>query len=444
MRPPRRQLILLALGLAATWVARAQPNAEDTAIDLAIRAMLDADEPDRIAALAAPLAVAGLTGAVAPLIQLLYWLDADLHPPVAEALAAITGADFGLSWFDWMVWQERHPEMHPYALFPGLLADLLAGLDSRYTRLVKPDSPATIRWEELVWGSLTPDGMPPLDHPDVIPSFAADYLADTDMVFAARIGGIPRAWPHRIMVWHEIVNDTLGGQPITLAYCLLSGAPILYATSRRDAAPYSFATSGLLLRSNKLMFDRQTDSLWSQIIGRPVLGPLVGGAPPLARLPLVTTTWGAWRDAHPETTVLSLETGHRRDYAEGAAYAGYFGSPTLYFPAALDDASLPPKSRIFGLHHEGTSRAWPLARFAGGAVIRDRIAGQPLVLLGDGGREDIRAYLGDAVAFSPESWRVTEEALLGPAGESLPRLPGHTAFWFAWAAQFPGTLAAAP
>ncbi len=460
MRLPRRQLLALALGAIAAPQARAQPSAANNAIDIAIRSMLDSDDPDRIARLAAPLVVTGEQGAIAPLIQLLYWLDPDLHPPIAQALATLTGQDHGTDWMAWMDWQQRNPRP-PYTGFPRLLSDLLAGIDARYARFLKPDAPATIRWEELVWGSLTLDGVPPLDHPDIVPAVTADWLADTDTVFAARINGIPRAWPHRLMVWHEILNDTIGGQPITLTYCLLSGAPILYATNRpataspatnkTTAEPHSFGTTGLLHRSNKLMYDRATDTLWRQLSGRPVLGPLAAADARLTPLPLVTTTWGAWRAAHPETTVLSIETGHVRDYAAGAAYAGYFSSAAIYFPAALPNDRLPAKSRVFGLHHAPHARAWPLARFAGGALLRDRLADHDLILLGDGAAEDIRAYLGTAPTLrrAPDGtlsdatgpWTLAEEALTGPTGQSLPRLPGHTAYWFAWENTHPDTLA---
>jgi hypothetical protein len=452
---PRRQLLALALGAIATHQAHAALSATDDAIDITIRSMLDSDDPDRIARLVAPLAVAGEAGAIAPLIQLLYWLDPDLHPPIAQALATLAGQDHGADWMAWMAWQQQNPRP-PYAGFPRLLSDLLAGIDARYASFLKPDAPATIRWEELVWGSLTLDGVPALDHPDIVPAVTAEWLADSNTVFAARINGIPRAWPHRLMVWHEILNDTIGGQPISLTYCLLSGAPVLYATNRTAtagpaAAPHSFGTTGLLYRSNKLMYDRATDTLWHQISGRPVLGPLAATDERLTPLPLVTTTWGAWRAAHPETTVLSIETGYRRDYAAGAAYAGYFSSPTLYFPAALPDDRLSAKSRVFGVRLGSHARAWPLARFAGGALLRDRLADHDLTLVGDGAAEDIRAYRGIAPSLrrAPDGtlsdatgpWTLAEDVLTGPSGQSLPRLPGHTAYWFAWENAFPGTLA---
>jgi len=438
---------------AATLPSRAQPTLDT--IDHAIRSMLEADSPDQVARLAAPLAVAGEREAVPALIHLLYWLDPDRHPPIADALATITGESHAADWMAWMQWLQLHPEFPAHPGFPRLLADLLAGIDSRYARLLPPDAPATIRWEELVWASLTLDGAPPLDHPNLEPAVTADWLADSDTVFAARIAGIPRAWPLRILAWHEIVNETLGGLPITLAVCPLAGTAILYATARRGEAPLTFGTTGLLHRSTKLIHDRETGSLWNHLTGRPVLGPLVLGplvatGTSLSPLPLVTTTWGDWRTAHPDTTVLSRETGHRRDYDAPLPLAGYASTPTLYFPAALADLSLPAKSRIFAVRWGDAARAWPLARFAGGALLRDRLADTHLILLGNGATENIRAYRGSAptlhltpagtLADNSGPWSLAEEALTGPTGQVLPRLAGHTAYWFAWSNAFPGTL----
>jgi hypothetical protein len=284
-----------------------------------------------------------------------------------------------------------------------------------------------------------------------VPVFAAPWLADDDVVFAARVAGIPRAWPHRIMAWHEVANETLGRLSVTLAVCPLAGTAILHATARRGDAPLTFGTTGLVHRSAKLIHDRQTGSLWSPLAGRPVLGPLATTDIRLDALPLVTTTWGAWRQAHPDTTVLSIETGHRRDYHAAAPLAGYATTGTLYFPAALSEESRPPKSRVFAVRQGEAARAWPMASFAGGALLRDRLAETDLILLGDGATEDIRAYRGAAPALrrAPDGtlfddtgrWVMSEDALTGPSGQIRPRLPGLTAYRFAWADAFPGTIA---
>ncbi len=289
------------------------------------------------------------------------------------------------------------------------------------------------------------DGIPALNRPELIDAAGAGYLDGAEPVFGVAINGEARAYPYRIMDWHEMLNDVVGGVPISLAYCTLCGAGILYDTRVTGrAAPFEFGSSGLLYRSNKLMYDQQTGSLWNQFTGRPVVGPLTGSGITLTVLPLVTSTWKDWRAAHPDTRVLARRTGYRRDYSPGAAYGEYFASPSLMFPALSGDARLAPKDEVFGLRVTGAARAWPLSAFAGGRVINDRLGAIPLVLIGDAATRTVRAYRSRGQPFEVsgndpaiiisegQPWRVTETVLLGPDGQKLSRLPGHLAYWFAW------------
>jgi len=199
------------------------------------------------------------------------------------------------------------------------------------------------------------------------------------------------------------------------------------------------------------MYDRQTDSLWEQFTGRPVIGRLTGSKIELKLLPLVLSSWSQWRSRHPETRVLSLETGFRRDYDPGVAYREYFASPELMFPALVKDRRLRQKDLIFGVRVPGGVKAWPLATLADGAVINDHVGFMDVVVIGDTAGRGARAYEGRGRRFargtSPDEvlagavrWRVTEGALVGPGGESLPCLPGHVAYWFAWAGYYENTL----
>jgi len=279
----------------------------------------------------------------------------------------------------------------------------------------------------------------------MIPGSQADWLRGDDLVFGVAIAGDARAYPLRIMGWHEMLNDLVGGVPVALAYCTLCGAGILFETTLegRDE-PLVFGSSGLLYRSNKLMFDRQTDSLWNQFTGRPVSGPLRGGGIALAIRPVAITSWSAWRAANPRTTVLSLDTGFDRDYGSGVVYRDYFASPGLMFPAAVvPDTPRGPKDFVFGVRVAGGAKAWPLADFAGGAVINDAVGLETVVLVGDAGTRTVRAYRrGDrefakgttpgTLATGGVDWAVTEDALAAPDGARLARLPGHVSYWFAW------------
>jgi hypothetical protein len=297
------------------------------------------------------------------------------------------------------------------------------------------------------------DGIPALVDPKLVAAGEAGYLTDDELVFGVEIGGDARAYPLRILDWHEMLNDTVGGVPVALAYCTLCGSGILY--DRRVAGrdqPFEFGSSGLLYRSNKLMYDQQTHSLWNQFAGRPVVGPLTGSGIELDVLPVTIARWRDWRAGHPETRVLSLDTGYERDYTPGRPYGEYFASEELMFPVLVADDRLAPKDYVFALR--SPDKAWSLAAFEGGRVINDEAAGQALVLIGDAATRTVRAYRSDGRRFEATAdpavvsaegaeWRIAEDALVGPAGEQLERLPGHIAYWFAWQALVDGAPLAA-
>ncbi len=442
-------LALIASLLLAAAPPRARAAGHDAEIDAAIHTILAGDDEDATRLALTNLRAWGDTAAVAPLIQLLFWTDEPA--PIVEALEALTGARNGDKFFDWMVWQQDHPDLHPYAGYTALMVELLSGLDINYNRFLRPDIRHDIRLEEIVWGGVKVNGIPPLDNPRMIAADEATYLNPDDRVFGVELNGDARAYPLRIMNWHEMANDVVGGIPVSLAYCTLCGAGVLF-DGRVEGAPQAvtFASSGLLYRSNKLMFDRISESLWNQFTGRPVVGQLVGMNVQLKPLPLVIDTWARWRAAHPTTTVLSLETGYTRDYGPGVAYKAYFASPNLAFPAGYANHTRAPKSRVFGVRVPGGVKAWPIERFAGGAVIHDSVGLLDIVLIGDAASETVRAYEAGGHRFTAEgaglraedgAWEITEDALRGPGGRSLARLAGNVAYWFAWNGYFGDTLA---
>ncbi len=365
---------------------------------------------------------------------------------ISIALTDLTGhrAD---RWFDWMIWQERHPEITPHDTYADLKLEVFQRVDPAFRRFF-PDGETLdrmrIRLEEVSWGGVAVDGIPALDNPELIRSAEADYLRDEDLVFGVEINGDARAYPLRILGWHEMVNDVVGGVPLALAYCTLCGSGILFETAVPGwNDPLVFGSSGLLYRSNKLMFDRQTDSLWNQFTGEPVSGPLVDKNIALTIRPVVITSWAEWRAVHPDTRVLSLNTGHRRDYGSGVVYRDYFASPDLMFPSAVDETLFRQKEYVFGVRDVGAAKAWPLDVFADGAVINDTVGRRDIVLIGEQATRTVRAYDRGARTFTAaanpsllkhgdELWLVGEEALTGPNGSTLPRVPGHIAYWFAW------------
>ncbi|MBI1775155.1 MAG: DUF3179 domain-containing protein [Proteobacteria bacterium] len=444
---PRSFATLLVIGVLLFAVKVGHVAAEGSAVYTHARQAIGLTAGDRAGAIAW-LVENGGPGAIAPLVQILRFVPAARYALVVDGLAKLAGERAGDDWFDWMIWQQAHPEIAPDPSYGLFLADVLQAINPDFLSFLTADSPHTIRLEEIAWGGVVPDGIPALDHPTMIAADAASYLNPDDQVFGVELNGEERAYPLRIVNWHEMVNDVVGGVPVSLAYCTLCGAGILFdgRVSGREQ-PLTFGTSGLLYRSNKLMYDRDTRSLWNQFTGRPAIGPLVGSGVVLTVLPLVTTSWQEWYRRHPNTTVLALDTGFVRDYGPGVAYRDYFASPKLMFPALVPDGRLKPKDRVFGLRVPGGSMAWPLSRFSGGAVVNDSVGLLDLVIVGEadgsgarayesGGRRFIAGADHDHLIAGDETWLATEAALLGPAGQSLPRLPGHLAYWFAWTGYF--------
>ena len=311
-----------------------------------------------------------------------------------------------------------------------------------------------IRLDEVQWGGVRVNGIPPLDHPEYIPADKAGYLRDRHVVFGLSINGEARAYPKRILAWHEMALDRVGGVDVTLVYCTLCGTAIPYRSVVGNEHR-TFGTSGLLYRSNKLMFDHETKSLWSTLLGEPVIGALVGSGLKLEFLPIVTTRWGEWKATHPDTTVLSLDTGHERDYREGRAYRDYFSNDALMFDVPERDRRLKNKAEVLGIllsseSPEGGEEALAVsARFLQkNPVFRTELAGRGLTILttsaganrvyDTGSRQFERLEREEVVDDCGRAWKVPENALVSNA-DRLARVPAYRAFWFGWFAQFPDT-----
>ncbi|MEM7143554.1 MAG: DUF3179 domain-containing protein [Verrucomicrobiota bacterium] len=371
---------------------------------------------------------------------------------VLEGLAG-DGERRGLDeWRQW-VWTQPYPPREDYAGFKALLYRLI---DSRFEEYFDDDPAATIRLDEIRWGGVKRDGIPPLKDPTMVgvDAMEARYLDDDDVVFGVSFNGDARAYPKRILAWHEMVKDVVGGLSINGVYCTLCGSMIVYATET-GGKHYELGTSGFLYRSNKLMYDHGTKSMWSTFEGKPVVGPLVGEGIELERLYVVTTTWGEWKRRHPETTVLTLDTGHRRDYGEGVAYREYFGTDELMFdvPDGLRDRRLKNKDEVLALVGEGDVRervAIAVGFLKKEPVYHLELGGKELVVLTDesgaarvyetGGRRIVSwDGIGEAIDGKEGRWGVSEAGMTGADGEVLARYPAHRAFWFGWRAVYPET-----
>jgi hypothetical protein len=358
--------------------------------------------------------------------------------------------------------------------FTAWKGKLYARFDPRFEDFFKNEFTARIRTAEIAYGGVKVDEIPSLDSPPMLPAGKADYLDPGEPVIGIEVNGDARAYPQRILEWHEIVNDRIGGVAVALTYCPLSSAGIAYEARANDGNTYTFGTSGLVYRSNKLMYDRETETLWNQFTGAPVLGKLSSTDVALKRVPVTIATWQSWRAAHPDTTVLDVKTGFERRYEPAAAYGDYCSSDRMMFAIPPVNEALPPKVHVFGIQTANAEKAYSVLAVAEQRVVNDAVGSEPVVLIAPEGTivvrgtarrrgetqkvaydagGPVRAYERGNTTFKPgpdaqtvldaegNSWKVTEEALTGPGGKSFKRLDGFQSYWFAWSQFHPkGTV----
>jgi len=390
---------------------------------------------------------------MAPAVVEVIFFSPSGRSDAVQILEYLLGEKHGSNFKAWIEAIGRREDIHPRPGYLAFKARQYARIDPAFATFLQDTHPRTIRVEEIVFGGVRKDGIPALRNPKRIPAAQAGFLRDEELVFGVSINDDTRAYPLRIMDWHEMANDVIGGRAVALAYCTLCGAGILYDTTLSKGETYTFGSSGLLYRSNKLMYDHQTSTLWSHLHGEPVMGSLVGKGKKLRILPMTLTTWGEWRGQHPKTEVLSLETGYERNYTPGQPYGAYFRSTDLMFPVwKKSPDALKAKDRIFGLELKGTRKAYALRTLVENPVVNDIVAGNTVVLLTDPASEAVRAYLssGRRLKYSQErklvdeetgeEFTVEEEHLVNAESTvRLVRLAGHLAYWFGWYASFPAS-----
>jgi hypothetical protein len=191
-------------------------------------------------------------------------------------------------------------------------------------------SKKSVSLDDLHQGCPARDCIPSIDDPKFISAADATYVADDDIVIAISFGGEHRAYPTRILDHHEIVNDTIADTPLAITYCPLCGSAV---GVRRDVGNTitEFGVSGVLYNSDLVFYDRETETLWDQVEAKGIVGPLTGET--LDLVPVTMTRWSRWREAHPDTLVLSTDTGFEEDYS-GDPYAEYRSTDRLFFPVA--------------------------------------------------------------------------------------------------------------
>ena len=451
----RRGALLLAALLPGGAFAAAASELSSEETRALLSRLIGGDESGRATARAGLLR-AGDRSVLPHLVDALFFASAEARPDVVACLEGLSGDKLGRNYRYWVEWLGGRPEIRPKEGYRAWKAALFSRIDPAFAAFLDPARPMLIRPEEIVWGGVKKDGIPALTNPRTVLASQAAFLSEEEMVFGVGLRGEFRAYPQRILDWHEMANDRVGGQAFALSYCTLCGSAVAFATGLSDGSAVVFGSSGLLYHSNKLMYDEGTLSLWSNLTGEPVAGPLAGKGVALPVLPVTVTRWGDWRKRHPETTVVSIETGYARDYTPGAAYGKYFESPDTMFPVWKKDTRLEPKSWIYALRQGAAARAYPLDVLFRERVVNDAVGGVAVVLVADPESGAVRAYRREgrvlaegalpAHVVEPATgapWRLEEETLvaLAPGVPPLPRYPGHRAYWFGWHAFFPdGTL----
>lgn len=260
--------------------------------------------------------------------------------------------------------------------------------------------------DKILLGGPQRDGIPAIDKPIFISGKQATFLKPDDRILGLINNKQSKAYPIAILNYHEIVNDKVGGDEIAVTYCPLCGSGIAYR-SEVEGRNLIFGVSGLLYNSALLLYDRQTESLWSQILGKAISGPMKGTK--LETVQLTYTTWRDWLQRYPDTLALSIRTGFQRDYSK-EPYAGYEQSGKLWFPVNFRAMGYHPKERIIGIEINGKFKAYPFAELSKtSGEIKDSVNGKKLLI-----RFDSQNRTG---------------SVFDEAGNELQSV---TTFWFAW------------
>lgn len=330
---------------------------------------------------------------------------------------------------------------------------------------VEPEQSSTftclISNDQIFDGGVGRDGIPALDFPvSAAAPAATGFMHDTMRVIGVEVNGAARAYPLFLLWWHELVNDTLGGRPILVSYCPLTGSGLAF-DPEFDGKPRIFGVSGLLFENNLMMFDRESESLWVQLLMGAQCGPKRGT--PLFRIPVVETTWGHWKTLHPTTAVITDETGYVLPY--GKYPYGNYDEPdndVTLLPSSPWSRRRPPKELTLGVRAGLAASAYPfglLEELGSVAAVNDQVGAQPILVTWVGAAQTARAFarrvggrelsfdVADAAKLTfrdretGSTWDARGEAVSGPLqGERLtPLEDAWTLFWFAWSVYYPGT-----
>lgn len=312
----------------------------------------------------------------------------------------------------------------------------------------------TVPLDQIVSGGPPPDGIPSIDSPKFVSVDDGDkFLGDLDKVVGININDDIRAYPLQILVWHEIVNDNVGGIPVAVTYCPLCFTNQVFNRAVNNNTILEFGTSGKLYNSNLVMYDRTTKSLWSQALGEGIVGNYAGIK--LEKFPFDVAYWKDWKQLYPNSKVLSRDTGTARPYGADP-YRDYYTSPDILFPISNKDSRLGLKEIVVGLENGEMNKAYKLQDIEKLKVINDQLSNKSVTLFSlrplmarvfdpsVDGRTLIFQYNSTNNRFTDEQtisqWNFEGIAIAGPLkGKQLLRLPFDEGYWFEWTAFHPGT-----
>jgi len=310
--------------------------------------------------------------------------------------------------------------------------------------------------DQIVSGGPPPDGIPSIDNPKFISvQEASKFLEDSELVLGLNINGDIRAYPLQILVWHEIVNDEVGSNPIAVSYCPLCFTNQVFNRTIDGQEVVEFGTSGKLYNSNLVMYDRTSKSLWSQAMAEGIVGKYAGTK--LERVPFDVAYWKEWKQLYPDSKILSRDTGSNRPYGVDP-YGDYYTNSDVLFPVSNKDNRLGLKEIVVGFENKGQYKAYKLQEIENKKVINDQVNGKPIALFSlhpfmVRAYDRIVEYGELTLQFEYDAdnnriidkqtgseWNFEGMAINGQMkGKQLTRLPYDEGFWFEWIAFHPKT-----
>lgn len=332
------------------------------------------------------------------------------------------------------------------------IAVLLCACSNTNDSIQNQSSEWAIPINEIRDGGPGKDGIPSIDNPQFITAQEVTFLDDEDLVVGIFQDGVARAYPHIVLDWHEVVNDAINDSFFTLNYCPLTGTAFAWESTSNNTRT-TFGVSGLLYNANLIMYDRNTDSNWSQLLLECVNGSLLGSEPKLYKT--VETNWATWRKLYPNTEVLSTQTGFPRSYGI-SPYGDYATNNNRFiFRPEILNSALPNKERVYAIIDNKTSKVYQFTSFEGGNAIKDSFNGNDYLIFGNNNLVYGFKLEGEYTNLNFEyeqnntsnsflrdnegnTWSIFGEALSGPrTGEKLTPVKSVMSYWFAIAAFYP-------